>query len=342
MKKKVWYVILAMMVGIFTFVSCSSSDEVCNVSASAEYVSPLQLELDELNRNILSQLGIKETRSSHCNCSRVCTKSCSCPCKGGNQQQQEDKDTIGVILNDAAGALAGAAAGIEVGGYIGTVSLPLIGTISASTVVGLLGALVGGIASSWNAWNYQTVDSISQAVYDSTSVIRYDNVIGLLNKTVFIDTVRTKMQLVKSIPHSTDFIVSEQLYKLASLHNSTLEVVDDSCQHGPLYRYLNTEIIPISAIDSIGVIYNNIMVNNTMDYLFYKPAQNSTDHLHVVFYNFADLFSSIRNRFDAERVIDAYTKATLRSPNLYSSERADIILALYVCWHSYNYWTNLQ
>ena len=338
---KSFYFVVSFFLSVF-FLSCSSEDPNDNTTVENGIVNTLIDEINSLDKRIILQLTDYKTRGGNCTCSN-CSGHCNSTCKGqcNVNQQQSSVDTVGVALKDAAGFLYGAAAGAQLGGSAGTVTLPIIGTIAGGSFWGFIGGLIGAVAASWDAWHYETDSNYALNTTDTLAVLHYDNVIGSVNKTLYIDTVFTsnyinqnQLQLLDPSTYLNTFL----LYKVASLHNSSIQVLSDTAVSHRPYKYLGNP--PVLTIDTLNLLYNNFMNSDSIHYYLTEPGTQSNDNVHVEFYRFSDMmrrYGTTKN--NVEIIVTNYLEQVYDSNYLSNSEKLKLHVTMYLTWHSYKYWT---
>lgn len=330
-KMKIFVAIVALLTVVCY--SCSSEDSNSCMALESDATTSLKMSLDSLNKSILAELGKDATRSQ-CNCTgHNCGPNCQCGCQAGGGHEQTDTTTV-VVLKDFAGAVLGGGAGAQAGAALGSF-LPLIGNAAGGLFGTIIGAVIGGAAASLADY-YEITPTIAE-LRDTLSSIHYDNVIGTMNKVLYINGVPDYTYSPAFLNNMSDSVVD--LFEISSLHNYMLDELRDTLTSKRQFKYISD--LPNTWVDSLSTHYNNGMLDEANVHyggtLYAGPQSN----LEIVLYSFADLFQENATSEKEVNTIIANYINYMNTPStaLSKEEKKIITIALGVCWHSYQYWT---
>lgn len=324
--KNLFHSILLSFVSMLTIVSCTKDADSNSDCINNEATESLELSLDSLNRSIMSKLkSCHSSISCECvtRCNSTCSSSCKCGCK--NKVEEEEKDTTNVVLQDAWGAFVGAAAGATIGSGAGTVTLPFLGTVAVGTVLSVGGAIVGGVAHSWNAWhNGYTVPSFDVIVGTLNSELENNSNLLYNNNPLFLQNLSSN---------------TCQYFQFAGLHNYVIENINDTTN----VQYKYDSVIPNYIVDSLANKYDEYRPDQCIE-AGAQPVPIPGDmRLKLVLSQYATLFMSGATSLDnVNTIVSNYLSYIENSNNFTDEEKLILILSISVSWHSYQYWTNYE
>ena len=328
-EKKIFVAIIALLTVVCY--SCSSDDNAPTLSMPSNTTTSLKLSLDSLNESILAELGEGVTRVA-CKCTHNCGPNCQCGCQQGGGHEETDTTTV-VVLKDLAGAIVTGGAGAQLGAAVGSV-LPLIGNVLGGVLGSVVGAAVGAAASSLAAYNNIELTAIE--LCDTLSLIHYDNVIGAMNKVLYINGVPDYNYSPVFLNSMSDEVVD--LFEISALHNYMLDELRDTLTFKKQYKYISD--LPATWVDSLGLQYNNSLQNIPNAYNAGNVSIGPQSNLETVFYSFADLFlENATSERNVDIMIANYLDFVDDSVDLSKDEKNILTVGFGVCWHSYKYWT---